>query len=158
MYFDEKFWIAAAFILFVSLIYKKISSFISTSLDKKLENIKAEIHEAEKLKKEAQEILKNYKKEQKAAEKKAAEIISKAEESAKELLQKSKAEIKKNEKTKIAEIEKTLELKRTNFIDGLRKEISNQAIEITNKYLANNKDSIKEQSYQSGLESLKNQN
>lgn len=155
MHFDEKFWIAVAFVLFASLVYKKLTTLISSALDKKLDGIKSELTKAEQLKEEAQNIFTNYQKEQKNAESHAQDIIAQAKKSSEELLKKSKAEIKKNTKNKIAEIEENLATRRTIFTNGLRKEIADTALDIVQDYLEKNKSSISEQSYSESIASLK---
>ena len=51
---DATIWVAISFILFVILIFKPIKSQISDNLDKKINELKAKIDEARKLKEEAE--------------------------------------------------------------------------------------------------------
>ena len=63
MTIDATFWVAIAFFIFFGiLIYLKIPQKINTSLVEKINEIKKELEEAEKLKNEAKNLLSNYEK------------------------------------------------------------------------------------------------
>ena len=55
-------WVAISFFIFLLLIFKPIKSQISSSLDKKISELKNQIIEAENLKKEAEDLLEVQKK------------------------------------------------------------------------------------------------
>ncbi|MDB9772658.1 ATPase B chain family protein, partial [Alphaproteobacteria bacterium] len=58
MYFDETAWVAIAFILFITLVWKKGSKAITSTLDNRSLLIQEELDEAKSLKEEALEELK----------------------------------------------------------------------------------------------------
>ena len=61
MNFDATFWVAISFVLFVALIfYFKIPIVVNTALFKKINEIKKELAEAEKLKDDAKNLLGEY--------------------------------------------------------------------------------------------------
>ena len=109
MTIDATFWVAIAFFIFLGiLIYLKIPQKINTSLVEKINEIKKELEEAEKLKNEAKNLLSNYEKKIDKSKKESKEIIDKAQkESEKNIIEKTKKfhqmtdERKKNTEQKI---------------------------------------------------------
>lgn len=75
-------WVAISFILFLALIAKPAWKFITSSLDKKIDEIRAKIEEATKLREEAQDILAAHQRKLSEAEKEADDIINQAREEA----------------------------------------------------------------------------
>ena len=75
-------WVAISFILFLALIAKPAWNLITSSLDKKIDEIRAKIEEATKLREEAQAILAAHKRKLSDAEKEADDIINQAREEA----------------------------------------------------------------------------
>jgi len=57
-FLDERFWLAISFLLLIYFTYKPIKKVILSSLDKKISEIKKDLHESESLKKEAKLLLK----------------------------------------------------------------------------------------------------
>ena len=55
---DPTIWVAISFFIFLLLIFKPIKSQISSGLDKKIDELKSQINEAENLKKEAEDLFK----------------------------------------------------------------------------------------------------
>ena len=109
MNIDATFWLAISFFIFFGiLIYLKIPQKINTSLVEKINEIKKELEEAEKLKNEAKSLLSNYEKKIDKSKKESKEIIDRAKnESEKNLIEKTKKfhqmtdERKKNTEQKI---------------------------------------------------------
>ncbi|MCX2695825.1 F0F1 ATP synthase subunit B [Ochrobactrum chromiisoli] len=88
---DSTFWALVALILFIALIvYLKVPGMIGRSLDERAENIKKELEEARTLREEAQQLLAEYHRKRKEAEKEAGDIVAAAEREAKALLEDAK--------------------------------------------------------------------
>ncbi len=64
MFADPQFWVAVSFALFIILVFKPISKILNSSLDTKIQDIKNQIQQAEKIKNEMQVELSNIKKRQ----------------------------------------------------------------------------------------------
>ena len=64
MFSDPQFWVAIAFIVFIAAIFNPVRKILSLSLDKKINEIRNDIDEAENLKNETQVILADMKKRQ----------------------------------------------------------------------------------------------
>ena len=87
MIIDATFWVAIAFIIFIAiLIYLKIPQRINTLLGSIIENIKNELNEAEKLKKEAKNLLNESQEKLENAQKESEQIIKSAKEESEKLI------------------------------------------------------------------------
>ena len=64
MFSDPQFWVAAAFIVFVAVIFNPVRKILTSSLDKQINEIKNSLEDAENLKSEAQISLSEVKKRQ----------------------------------------------------------------------------------------------
>ncbi|WP_269932086.1 F0F1 ATP synthase subunit B [Aminobacter sp. HY435] len=73
---DATFWATVALLLFVALVlYLKVPGMVAKSLDGRADRIRAELEDARKLREEAQQLLAEFQRKRKEAEKEAAEII-----------------------------------------------------------------------------------
>ena len=87
MIVDATFWVAIAFIIFiVGLFYLKIPQKINSLLNHMIEDIKNEINEAEKLKKEAKNLLNGSQEKLENAQKENEQIIRNAREESEKLI------------------------------------------------------------------------
>ena len=116
MIINATFWVAVSFFIFIAvLIYLKVPQKINTSLSDKINEIKREIEEAEKLKKEAKALLSGYESKIDKSKKESKEIINLAkEESEKTIIEKTQqfhqimAERKKNTELRIIQMKEML--------------------------------------------------
>jgi len=77
MVIDATFWVAISFIIFIIvIIYLKVPQKINNSLINQISEIKKEINEAEKLKKEAKNLLSDYENKIDKSKKETKEIIN----------------------------------------------------------------------------------
>ena len=112
MNIDATFWVAISFFIFFGiLIYLKIPQKINNFLTEKINEIKQELEEAEKLKEEAKNLLGNYENKVAKSQEESKKIIDQAKkESEKTILEKTKKfhqiiEVrKKNTEQKILQI------------------------------------------------------
>ncbi len=79
---DPTFWVAVAFVIFVIAVFKPIKGALMGGLDAKIEEIRREVEEAEKLREEAQSLLANYQRQQRQAIQDAENIVARAKEDA----------------------------------------------------------------------------
>ncbi len=87
MTIDATFWVAIAFVIFIAgLVYLKIPQKINSLLNIMIENIKNELHEAEKLKNEAKNLLSESHEKLKNAQKENEQIIKSAGEESEKLI------------------------------------------------------------------------
>ncbi|MBB2969975.1 F0F1 ATP synthase subunit B [Mesorhizobium sp. RMAD-H1] len=89
---DATFWAFVALVIFIGIIiYLKVPKVLARSLDERAERIKSELDEARRLREEAQQLLAEYQRKRKEAEKEAGDILTAAEREAKALLEDAKA-------------------------------------------------------------------
>lgn len=88
---DNSFWAFVALIIFLAIVvYLKVPGMIARSLDERADRIKKELEEARTLREEAQQLLAEYHRKRKEAEKEAGDIVAAAEREAKALLEEAK--------------------------------------------------------------------
>jgi|CXWL01.1.fsa_nt_gi F-type H+-transporting ATPase subunit b len=75
---EPKFWVAAAFVLLVSLSCKKVAELLFSVLDKRAAKIKSELDAAKQIRAEAEEALALYKQKQLEFAKESENILAKA--------------------------------------------------------------------------------
>ena len=127
MIIDATFWVAVSFILFIGLlVYFKIPKKVNEILNKLITDIKNEIDESEKLRKEAKILLDNSQARLDGASNETKKIIDQAKKDSEKLV------IEMNEKFhKSAEIKKKLaETKILQMKDAAIKEIKDTSIRI----------------------------
>ena len=129
MNIDATFWVAISFFIFIGvLIYLKVPQKINFSLTDKINEIKKELAEAEKLKDETKNLLSNYEKKIDKSKKETKKIIDAAKkESENTILEKTKKfhqlieEKKKNTEQKIIQIKENAlnDIKKTSVKIGI---------------------------------------
>ena len=92
-FFDENFWIAVSFIVFLYFAYKPIKKAIINSLDAKINEIKEKLAQTEKIKAEAKLLLEETQKEMENFEEYKQQIINKAKASTEKLIEKRTKEM-----------------------------------------------------------------
>ena len=80
-FFNESFVLALCFIAFAYLAYKPIKNALLNALDRKISEIKTKLIETDKLKNDAQKLLKETQKEMDEFDQKKAEMIKNAKDS-----------------------------------------------------------------------------
>ena len=84
---DASFWVAISFIIFIAiLIYLKVPEKINSLLNIMIEDIKKELNEAEKLKKESKNLLNESQEKLENAQKESKQIIQNAREESEKLI------------------------------------------------------------------------
>ncbi len=92
---NPAFWVGLCFVLFLLLlVYKKVPATIAAALDKRADTIRNELEEARRLREEAQTLLAEYERKQRAAEKEAESIIALAKEEAESLASETRENLK----------------------------------------------------------------
>ena len=88
---DATFWATVALVLFIALVfYLKAPAMIAKALDDRAERIRNELDQARRLREEAQQILAEYQRKRKEAEKEADEIVAAAKHEAELLVAEAK--------------------------------------------------------------------
>ncbi len=80
--FDETFWVALAFVIFVAAMWRPMGRMIGSALDGRAAKIREEIEEATRLREEAQALFVRYQRQQSDSVKEAEEILAHVREEA----------------------------------------------------------------------------
>lgn len=94
MHHDPAFWVAIALLVFLGLVFKPVSKMATKGLDDRAQKIKAELDEAERLRNEAQDLLAQYQRKQRDAQREAESIIEHAKAEAERLDREGKERLK----------------------------------------------------------------
>ena len=148
---DPQFWVAIAFIIFIIAIFNPVKKILTTSLDKKIEDIRTSIDEAESLKNETQDIFSNIKKQENKVGEDIEKIHSNANERIKiienEVIKKLDDQILKRELQAKIKIEQITRDANTEIQNRISSTAINATINlIKNKLNENEKENLIEQS------------
>ena len=130
MTIDATFWVAIAFFIFLGgLIYLKVPLKINDSLNSKINEIKKELEEAEKLKEEAKSLLSEYENKIDKSKKESKKIMDEAKnESEKAIIERTKKFHLLTEERKKAAGQKISQMK-----ENALKDIKNLSVQISIK-------------------------
>ena len=134
MTIDATFWIAISFFIFFAiLIYLKVPQKMNNSLSDKIDEIKKELEEAEKLKEEAKNLFADYENKIDKSKKETKEIIDSAKkESEKAIIEKTKKFHKIIEERKKSNEQKIVQMK-----ENALKDIKNLSVKVSIKTVEN---------------------
>jgi F-type H+-transporting ATPase subunit b len=89
---DATFWATVALFIFIGIIvYLKVPGMLSRSLDERAARIRNELDEARRLREEAQQLLADYQRKRKEAEREAGDIVEVARREAEGIVRDAKA-------------------------------------------------------------------
>lgn len=122
---NTDFVVTIAFLIFIGiLLYFKVPGLVGGMLDKRADNIKAELDEAKALREEAQALLASYERKQKEVQEQAARIVSAAKEEATNAAASAKEDIAKSITRRLAAAEEQIQSAQ----DSAVKEVRDQAV------------------------------
>ncbi len=78
MFQDPAFWVAVSFVILIAGVGRQVYRAVTGGLDKRADQIRQQLDEAEQLRAEAQKMLAEYKRKQRDAEKEAQEMLEHA--------------------------------------------------------------------------------
>ena len=154
---DATFWVAVSFFIFLGgLLYLKVPQKINNLLTVKIDDIKKELREAEKLKEEAKNLLSKYENKIDKSKKESKEIFNKTKkENEKAILEKTKNFHQMMEEKKKSTEQKIIQMKEKALKDMKNMSIK-ISIEATENLIKNSIDKNKlENLYNKSLEQTK---
>ena len=108
MFSDPTFWTLIAFVIFFLAVGRHLYRAVTKGLDKRADEIRRQLDEAEALRVEAQKMLADYKRKQRDAEKEAEELLSHAKAESARMREKAQqdlaAELKRREQVALDKI------------------------------------------------------
>ncbi len=124
---DATFWALISLIIFLGIIvYMKVPGMIAKSLDTRADRIRNELDEARRLREEAQQLLAEYQRKRKDAEKEASELIAAAEHEAAGLVADARQKTEDYVQRRTAMAEQKIALAESEAVNEVRR----QAIDI----------------------------
>ncbi|MDP7152112.1 MAG: F0F1 ATP synthase subunit B [Paracoccaceae bacterium] len=127
---NTDFIVLIAFILFIGvLVYFRVPSLIGGMLDKRADDIKAELDEARALREEAQIVLASYERKQKEVQEQADRIVEAAKEEAHLAAEAAKEDLKASIARRLAAAEDQI----ASAEDSAVKEVRDQAVDVAIK-------------------------
>ncbi len=95
MFFNPEFWVAVSFFIFVGVLIKMgVPTLITKALDDRADAVRKELDQARRLREEAQDLLADYQRKQRAAEDEAKAIIDQARREAETMKAESEKSLK----------------------------------------------------------------
>ncbi|PSJ62576.1 F0F1 ATP synthase subunit B [Kumtagia ephedrae] len=154
---DATFWATVALVLFLALIfYMKVPGTVGKSLDARAEKIKAELEEARRLREEAQQLLAEYQRKRKEAEKEAAEIVEHAKREAGQLVAEAKQKTEDYVTRRAALAEQKIGQAERDAVNEVRARAVDIAVEAARTVLAGKVDQkVGGELFKSSLDALK---
>lgn len=137
---DPTFWVAIAFVIFVVLTAKPILKAATGGLDKRADEIRKQLEEAEALRTEAQKMLAEYKRKQRDAEKEAEEMLHHAKAESKRLREKAEQDLESSLKRREQLALEKIAQAEAKALKDVRNQAINVAIAATAKLLSENID------------------
>jgi len=134
---DPTFWALVSFIGFFALIiYLKAPAMISGALDKRAADIASELDEAQRLREEAQELLSEYQRKQREAEKESENIIGQAKEEAELMAQEAKEKLAESLERRTKQAEDKIAQAETQALKEVRNIAADVAIEAAERIIS----------------------
>lgn len=138
-FFDENFWVAVSFIVFLYFAYRPVKKAIINSLDSKINDIKDKLAQTEKVRAEAKLLLEEIQKEIEKFEDYKEEIINKAKISTENLVKKRTKEMELALSRKSDSASQLIENEKSRISEELRNEFTDTVINIVKNYLVESK-------------------
>ncbi len=154
---DATFWATIGLIIFLAIaVYIKVPGMIGKSLDARAEKIRAELDEARRLREEAQQLLSEYQRKRKDAEKEAAEIVEHAKREAALLVTEAKQKSEEYVTRRTALAEQKIGLAERDAVNEVRAKAVDIAIEAARQVIGEKVDAkVGSDLFKSSLADLK---
>jgi F-type H+-transporting ATPase subunit b len=138
---DAAFWALVALVIFLGIvIYLKVPGMINKSLDERAERIRNELDEARRLREEAQQLLAEYQRKRKDAEKEAGELIAAAEHEAAGLVEEARRKTEEFVTRRSAMAEQKIALAETEAVNEVRRSAVDLAVKAAEMLIAEKAD------------------
>ena len=154
---DATFWATVALVIFLGImIYVKVPGMITKSLDDRADRIRDELEQARKLREEAQELLAEYQRKRKEAEKEADDIVAAAKHEAELLVGEAKQKTEEYVARRTALAEQKIAQAEREAVNEVRANAVDIAVAAARKLLADRVDaSVADNLFKSSVQDLK---
>ena len=157
MILDATFWVTISFFIFIGiLIYFKVPQKVMGALDQNIINIKNQIHEAEKLKEDAKNILTEHEKKISSSKNEVRKMIDKANDEAEKNVIKTNQEFHKLMENRKKSAEERIKQLKNQAVKDIKNASIKIAIESVEKLIKNSIDKSKlDKIYYASIEETK---
>ena len=132
-YADVEFWVGMAFILSIVVLAKPAYRFLKSAMRGKIESVKNQIADADKLRDDAQELLAQYERKFAATESEVAEILKQAEKNIANQKKNDLATLKENTAVKEKEIKRRILSSTENAMAEINQSVARSSVEVAKK-------------------------
>lgn len=132
-YADVEFWVGMAFILSIVVLAKPAYRFLKSAMRGKIESVKNQIADAEKLRDDAQELLAQYERKFAATESEVAKILKQAEKNIANQKKNDLATLKENTAVKEKEIKRRILSSTENAMAEINQSVARSSVEVAKK-------------------------
>ena len=132
-YADVEFWVGMAFIFSILVLAKPAYHFLANAMRSKIDSVKNQISDAEKLRDDAQELLAQYERKFMTTESEVSEILRQAEKNIANQKKNDLAELKENTAVKEKEIRRRIAASTENAMAEINRSVANSAISVAQK-------------------------
>ena len=133
---EPTFWVLIAFVIFLGAAGRPLVGLITAGLDKRADKIREDLEEAEKLRKEAQDLLAGYQRKQRDAIQEAKDIVQHAHEEAERIAVQGRetleASLERRRKLALERIEQA----EAQALDAVRAKTVDLALDATREFLS----------------------
>jgi len=138
--FDQAFWVLIAFVIFVSISFRSAKKLIISALDRRTEEIKKRLQEAENIRNEAKEIVGVNIKKLETAKKEVATILSETNKEAEMQKKKALENLNNSMERNKDQLQDRIQKNEKETIEKLKRIISTISISASESFLKNNID------------------
>lgn len=132
---DTGFWVLISFVVFAAFAYFAGKKSVLKGLDDRIEGIRQEIAQAENLRVEAQELLAQYQRKARDAEKEARDIMARAQASAEKIRAEAERELSETMARKEAQLEERIKRIEQNAAAEIRSHAADLAVSATTEII-----------------------
>lgn len=132
---DTNSWVLISFIIFMALLILKGGKVISSILDMKIVTIQKEIESAEAMRVEAQELLAQYQRKNREAEKQTEEIITSAKKRVDAMKKEAQADIKQDMQRREQLLEQRIKMMEERAITDIQNHASHLTLAATKEII-----------------------
>ncbi len=154
---DATFWALVALVIFIGIVvYIKVPGMIGKSLDERAAKIRNELEEARRLREEAQQLLAEFQRKRKEAEKEAGDIVAAAKREAGALVEDAKKKTDEYVARRTALAETKIGQAERDAVNEVRSRAVDIAVEAARKVMADKVDAkVGGKLFEASLEQLK---
>lgn len=138
MLFNESFWIAVSFALFICLVFKPLKNLLFKVLDERTSKIKKELLESKNLEENAEDLLSDYKRKIEGADKEVEHLLASTNDEIKFLHAKAKSDSERYLNRRTSQVMSKISSQEEFILNQLRREIVELSVAVAEQIVKGN--------------------